>query len=177
MGKIESEALTLYDLRVHFCSDKYNNVFTTFTSILGRWGDSRWSPSSPSLAFSNSLSCLVTLSFSPIQISRFCNALNSHRYHLLCHHYSLLWLVDKRLELERNIITTLYFYQNYERYKLLDDYKIKNELKLKFVISKFKGEYWDNTKSKEKKRGRVGKGAKIARIASQSWYWYKKIIL
>ena len=45
---------------------------------------------------------------------------------------------------------------------------------LKFVILEFKYEYWDNTesnKNNKKGAGRVGKGAVMARIVTQSWYW------
>ena len=48
---------------------------------------------------------------------------------------------------------------------------------LKFIISEFKDEYWDNTKSKNiiKWACRVGKCTTMASIEAQSWYWYKNI--
>ena len=48
------------------------------------------------------------------------------------------------------------FYPNYERDQLINGYKNKNELKFKFIISEFKDDYWDNTKSKEDNKKRQG---------------------
>ena len=48
------------------------------------------------------------------------------------------------------------FYPNYERDQLINGYKNKNEFKFKFIISRFKDDYWDNTKSKEDNKKRQG---------------------
>ena len=74
-----------------------------------------------------------------------------------------------------NMMTTLYFfYPNYERDQLISDYKKQTWIEIKnlqFQNIKMNIDTTQNLRKIIKGSGRVVKGATMAIISEQSWYW------
>ena len=126
--------------------------FATCTEIRGQKGSSRYYSSPPTSAFSKYGSCWVNLEFSPIRVASFvwCRKLSP-----LSSVVVIYWQkVEIRYESNYGLVVFIQITREINCSMITKKEKNRN---LKYVTSKFKDEYWDNTKyKKNNKRGRSG---------------------
>ena len=132
-------------------------LFTKFTERIGRWGASICSSSSHTSSFSKPGSCWVTLAFSPIPFSSFVWCIKLQPISSVVSSLSIVAIDWCNFEVrDKSDDNLVLFIQIMRDINLSMIAKTKMSWNLKYVISKFKDEHWDNKKSRKNNKKGLG---------------------